>query len=60
MSVQYRNSTNGDSRRVFVKGGPVVIVTTYHENIGLTAKPKVIHRYLPRIHLGAGTKKRNG
>lgn len=48
VTVQYRNSANGESRGVFVEDGLMVYVTMYHKNIGASAKAKVIHRYLPR------------
>ena len=48
VTVQYKNSVNGESRGVFIEDGLVVYVTMYHKNIGSTGKSKVIHRYLPR------------
>ena len=48
VTVQYKNSANGDSRGIFVEDGLVVYVTAYHKNIGSTGKSKVIHRYVPR------------
>lgn len=48
VTVQYRNSVNGDSRGIFIEDGLVVFVTKYHKNIGQTGQGKVIHRYVPR------------
>ena len=48
VTIKYKNSTNGDSRGIFIKDGLVVFVTKYHKNIGQTSKGKVIHRYMPR------------
>lgn len=48
LTISYKNSANGESRGVFIEGGLVGTVTTYHKNIGLTEQPKVIYRYLPR------------
>lgn len=48
VTVQYRNSSNGDSRGIFIEDGLVVFVTKYHKNVGQTGKGKVIHQYVPR------------
>jgi superfamily II DNA helicase RecQ len=48
VTVQYRNSANGDSRGIFIEDGLVVFVTKYHKNVGQTGKGKVVHRYMPR------------
>jgi hypothetical protein len=48
VSIQYKNSANGDSRRIFIEDGAVVFVTKYHKNIRQTGKGKVIHQYMPR------------
>jgi len=48
VSVQYKNSANGDTRGIFIEDGLVAYVTAYHKNVGSTGKSKVIHRYLPR------------
>jgi hypothetical protein len=43
VSIKYRNSANGDSRRIFIKDRAVVFVTKYHKNVGQTGKGKVIY-----------------
>ena len=48
VTVQYKNSPNGDSRGIFIEDGLVVYMTAYHKNIGSTGNSKIIHRYLPR------------
>lgn len=48
VTVQYMNSSNGESRGVFIKDGLIVYVTMYHKGIRAIAKAKIIHRYLPR------------
>lgn len=48
VTIQYKNSANGESRGLFIEDGLVVYVTMYHKNIGTTGSAKVIHRYLPR------------
>ncbi|KAJ1673709.1 hypothetical protein EV182_004712, partial [Spiromyces aspiralis] len=48
VTVQYKNSTEGDIRGLFVEDGAVVFVTMYSKTMGMSAKAKVIHRYLPR------------
>jgi superfamily II DNA helicase RecQ len=48
VTVQYKNSPNGDSRGIFIEDGLVVYVTAYHKGAGSSGKSKVIHRYLPR------------
>jgi len=48
VTVQYKNSPNGDSRGIFIENGLVVYVTAYHKGAGSSGKSKVIHRYLPR------------
>lgn len=44
VTIQYKNSANGDSRGVFIEGGLVAVVTAYDKNIGSSGKSKVIHR----------------
>ena len=43
VSIKYRNSANGDSRRIFIEDGAVVFVTKYHKNVRQTGKGKVIY-----------------
>jgi superfamily II DNA helicase RecQ len=48
-SIQYENSAEGVGHRgVFVEGGLVSFVTTYHKGYDFTKKVKAIHRYVPR------------
>lgn len=48
-SIQYENGAEGVGHRgVFVEGGLVSFVTTYHKGYDLTKKVKAIHRYVPR------------
>ncbi|KAK3898445.1 P-loop containing nucleoside triphosphate hydrolase protein [Staphylotrichum tortipilum] len=46
VTVQYKNGSDG-IRGLFVDDGAVVLVTMY-KTMGMRAKAKVIHRYLPR------------
>jgi hypothetical protein len=39
---------NGYYRNVFIEGGIVSIVTTYHKGYSTTRNTKIIHRYLPK------------
>jgi len=48
VTVQYKNSANGDSRGIFIENGLVAYMTAYHKNIGSSGNSKIIHRYLPR------------
>ncbi|KAK4242949.1 hypothetical protein C7999DRAFT_36735, partial [Corynascus novoguineensis] len=48
VTVQYKNGTEGDIRGLFIEDGMVVFVTMYSKTMGMSAKAKVIHRYLPR------------
>jgi hypothetical protein len=41
--IKYRNSANGDSRRIFIEDGAVVFVTKYYKNVGQIGKGKVIY-----------------
>jgi hypothetical protein len=41
--IKYKNSTNSNSCRIFIKDSAVVFVTKYHKNIRQTGKGKVIH-----------------
>jgi hypothetical protein len=41
--IKYRNSANGDSRRIFIKDGAVVFITKYYKNVRQIGKGKVIH-----------------
>ena len=41
--IKYRNSANGDSRRIFIEDGAVVFVTKYYKNVRQTGKGKVIY-----------------
>ena len=48
VTVQYKNGVDGDVRGLFIEDGAVVFVTMYSKTMGMSAKAKVIHRYLPR------------
>ena len=48
VTIQFKNSANGESRGVFVEDGMMAAVTMYHKGIGANKKAKIIHRYLPR------------
>jgi hypothetical protein len=48
VTVQYKNGADGDIRGLFVEDGLVVFVTMYNKTMGMSAKAKVIHRYIPR------------
>lgn len=48
VTVQYKNGMEGDVRGSFIEDGLVVYVIMYHKSIGMSAKAKVIHRYLPQ------------
>jgi len=39
---------NGYYRNVFIEGGMVSIVTTYHKGYSTTGNTKIIYRYLPK------------
>jgi hypothetical protein len=39
---------NGYHRNVFIEGGIVSIVTTYHKGYSTTRNTKIIYRYLPK------------
>jgi superfamily II DNA/RNA helicase len=48
-SIQYENSAEGVGHRgIFVEGGLVSFVTTYHKGYDFTKKVKAIHRYVPQ------------
>ncbi len=48
VTIQFKNSANGESCGVFVEDGLMVMVTMYHKGIGANKKAKIIHCYLPR------------
>ncbi len=48
VTVQYSNGVDGDVRGLFIDDGAVVFVTMCNKTMGMSAKAKVIHRYLPR------------
>ena len=48
LSICHSNTQKGDRRNVFIENGMVVFVTRYHKGYHMSAKEKVIHRYLPR------------
>lgn len=48
VTIQYKNSANGESRGTFIDNRLLALMTMYHKNAGSTGKSKVIHRYMPR------------
>ena len=48
LSIRYKNTENGLIRSVFIEKGLISLVPTYHKGFIRSAKPKIIHRYLPR------------
>ena len=48
MTVQYKNSANGEPRDIFIENGLMVYATMYHNGIEASAKAKIIYWYLPR------------
>ena len=46
--MRHINTVSGHYRNVFVEGGIVSIVTTYHKGYSTTSNIKIIHRYLPK------------
>ena len=48
LSLRHANTVNGHHRNVFIEGGMVSTVTTYHKGYSTTGNTKIIHRYLPK------------
>lgn len=48
ITVQYMNSSNGESRGIFMENSMLVYVTMYYKSIGASAEAKIIHWYLLR------------
>ena len=49
VSIQYKNGVNGrGTRGVYIDGGLVSFVTSYHKGYSASKKVKIIHRYVPR------------
>ena len=48
LSLRHVNTVNGHHRNVFIEGGMVSTVTTYHKGYSTTGNTKIIHRYLPK------------
>jgi hypothetical protein len=46
ITTRYRNSGSGQ-RGIFVENGLMMFMTGYHKGFGLSARMKVIHRYMP-------------
>jgi hypothetical protein len=42
------NTVIGAHRNLFIEGGLVSTVTTYHKGYNVTGSTKIIHRYLPK------------
>jgi hypothetical protein len=47
LTLQWRNTTNGLRRNIFVENGLVSFVTAYHKGYSVTGSTKIIHRYTP-------------
>jgi hypothetical protein len=48
LSLRSVNTLNGHHRNVFIEGGMVSTVTTFHKGYSTTGDTKIIHRYLPK------------
>jgi hypothetical protein len=48
LSLRHVNTMNGHHRNVFIEGGMVSTVTTYHKGYSTTGNIKIIYRYLPK------------
>jgi superfamily II DNA helicase RecQ len=46
--VRMWNTANGGLRNIFCHRGMLFFVTTYHKNLRISGRSKVIYRYLPR------------
>jgi hypothetical protein len=46
LSLRSVNTVNGHHRNIFVEGGMVSTVTTYHKGYSTTGNTKIIYRYL--------------
>ena len=47
VTIQFKNSTNEKSHRVFVKNEMMIMMIMYHKKIETNKKIKIIHHYLP-------------
>ena len=48
LSLRYVDTINGHHRNIFIDGGTVSTVTTYHKGYSVIGSTKIIHRYLPK------------
>lgn len=48
MYLQHSNTAQGHHRSIFIEGGLISIVTSYHKEYNITGSTKIIHRYLPK------------
>jgi hypothetical protein len=48
LSLRSVNTVNSYRRNVFIEGGMVSTVTTFHKGYSTTGDTKIIHRYLPK------------
>ena len=48
VTVQYKNSANGESRGIFIEDGLMVYMTRYYKGYRASRKAKIIYRYLPQ------------
>ena len=47
-SIRYKNSENSGLRNLFLENHLFIYITKYHKGYNQSAKPKLIHRYLPK------------
>ena len=48
LGARYCNTLQGEHRNLFIEGGLLSIVTTYHKSYGMLGTTKIIHRFLPK------------
>ena len=48
ITMQHRNSSTSERRGIYVIDSMVHFVTGYHKGYGNSAKPKIIHQFVPR------------
>lgn len=48
LSIRYANTSNGETRDIFIEDGMIAFVTRYHKGYAISGNTKIIHRYLPR------------
>lgn len=48
LTITHRNSITGDGCGLFISNGMIQFTTGYDKGYGHSAKPKIIHRFVPR------------